>query len=120
SPAEKAKKAKQAHDSKFIETLVNEELIPRMREMGINIPEELHFEYKNDDEKQEVRQKEDKSNQATALIAKTMKDAGMEMDPEYFTERTGIPAKKIKVPAPIVGKPVNDDHQEEEDTEDES
>lgn len=118
SPAEKAKKAKQAHDSKFIETLVNEELIPRMREMGINIPEDLHFEYKNDDEKQEVRQKEDKSNQATALIAKTMKDAGLEMNAEYFTERTGIPAKKIEAPVPVVGKSI-DDGQEEEGTEDE-
>jgi len=118
SPAEKAKKAKQAHDSKFIETLVNEELIPRMREMGINIPEELHFEYKNDDEKEEVRQKEDKSNQATALIAKTMKDAGLEMDAEYFTERTGIPAKKIETQVPPSGDSTGDDPQDEPDEDD--
>lgn len=117
SPAEKAKKAKQAKDSKFIEALVNEELLPRMREMGVNIPEDLHFEYKNDDEKEETRQKEDKSNQATALIAKTMKDAGLEMDAAYYTERTGIPAKKIEIPAPVVAAPIEEEEEEEDDEE---
>lgn len=117
SPAEKAKKAKQAKDSKFIEALVNEELIPRMREMGVNIPDELHFEYKNDDEKEEVRKKEDKSNLATATIAKTMKDAGMEMDAAYFSERTGIPAKKIETPVIVASKTPNDDSQKEDDME---
>jgi hypothetical protein len=39
-----------------------------------------------------------------------MKESGMEMDEKYFTERTGIPAKRIVEPAPgegdlEVGKP---------------
>jgi hypothetical protein len=102
SPAQQALRDTQAKDARFLEPIVNDQLIPRMRKMGFNIPDGIRFQFKNDQEKEEYRDKEDKSNKATADIAYTMVQAGMAMDPKYFEDRTGIPTKAI--PKPVVPK----------------
>lgn len=85
----------QVKDARFVEPIINNELLPRMRELGFSIPEDLHFEFINDHEKEEFRQREDASNKVTADIALTMKNAGLQMSAEYFEERTGIPTANI-------------------------
>lgn len=108
SPVAKALSDKQTKDGRFIAPIINRELIPRLKELGFQIPDGWEFVFDNDDELVEQREREDKNNKETAGIAKTMKEAGMEMDVVYFTERTGIPAKKIVEPDPNdleVGKP---------------
>lgn len=102
SPTAAAISAFKSKDGKKIERVVNNDLLPKMRNLGFNIPEEFKFKYSNDDEAQDQRWNEDKNNIATATLAKTMKDAGMEMDPKYFTDRTGVPFTKIEPPAPVV------------------
>lgn len=105
SPTQIAMMDKQTADANFVTPIINEELIPRMRELGFSIPEGFTFEFKNDDEKEAFRKKQDASNQVTAEIFKTIKDAGGEPDWEYFTERTGIKTTKAAVPAPVIGLP---------------
>jgi phage gp29-like protein len=110
SPVAKALSDKQTKDGRFIQPIVNRELIPRLRDLGFKIPEGWEFVLNNDDEEVEQREREDKNNKATADIAQVMKNAGMEMDDKYFTERTGIPAKRVEVSVPgegdlEVGKP---------------
>jgi len=100
SPVAKALRDKQVKDGKFIERIVNGQLIPKMRALGFNIPEGYRFAFKNDDEKEEFREREDKSNKITAEIAQVMKNAGLKMDAAYFTERTGIPVTEIEEPKP--------------------
>ena len=90
----------EAVDVRFLENNINKELLPRLREMGMSIPEELIFKFKNDNEREDARVKEDNSNLVTANIAQTMKNAGLQMDAEYFTERTGIPTTKIEETPP--------------------
>ena len=65
------------------------------------IGEDLHFEFKNDAEKEELRRREDESNQKTANIFKTIKDAGGDPDWRYFSERTGITVEKTAATEPI-------------------
>lgn len=89
---------KQTKDGYFVQAVVNEMLLPRMREIGFNIPDDLVFEYKNDDEKEAYRQRQDASNKVTAEIAQTMKNAGLKMSAEYFEERTGIPTEDAEEP----------------------
>jgi hypothetical protein len=86
----------QTVDTRFLENNINTELLPRLREMGIYIPDDLYFEIKNDEEREAMRAREDASNKATAEIAQVMKNAGLQMDAEYFEERTGIPTKVIQ------------------------
>jgi len=91
---------KQTKDGQFIEPLINEELLTRMRELGFNIPDDIRFEYKNDDEKEAFRRRQDESNKVTAEIAQTMKNAGLKMDAKYFEERTGIKTTDAPEPDP--------------------
>lgn len=99
SPAQKALEDIQSKDGAFIENVLNGQVLPKLRKLGLRIPDTVRFCFKNDHELQEIREREDETNQKTALIAKTMKDAGLQMDPSYFAERTGIPT--TPVPAPI-------------------
>lgn len=91
SPVAQALEDIQTVDCRFLENNVNTELLPRLRELGISIPDDLHFEIKNDQEREEMRRREDQSNKLTADIAQVMKNAGLQMDAAYFEERTGIP-----------------------------
>jgi hypothetical protein len=102
SPAAKALKAKQSTDGADMESVINEQVFPKLRKLGFAIPEDARFQFANDEEKHIARKREDESNQVTATIAKTMKDAGLQMDAEYFQERTGIPAVEIKQTEPTM------------------
>lgn len=100
SPAAQALEEVQTKDGKFVEGVINSQLLPKLRKLGFAIPENLKFAFKNDGERHEIREREDSSNKVTADIAKTMKDAGLQMDAAYFTERTGIPSTPIVEPEP--------------------
>lgn len=90
NPIHKAIKDTQTTDCNFIKHNVNSCLIPKMRALGIYIPENICFDFNNDEEKEDFRKKQDQSNQSTANIFKTIKDAGGKPDWDYFSERTGI------------------------------
>jgi phage gp29-like protein len=96
NPVSSALTDKQVKDGKFVERVINGQLLPKMRNLGFNIPENFKFEYKNDSEKEAFRAKEDASNKLTAEIAQTMKNAGLKMDAKYFEERTGIKTTEME------------------------
>ena len=96
NPVSSALKDKQVKDGKFVERVINGQLLPKMRNLGFKIPEDISFEFKNDAEKEAFRAKEDASNKLTSEIAQVMKNAGLKMDPKYFEERTGIKAVEIE------------------------
>jgi phage gp29-like protein len=98
NPAAQALADKQTKDGRFITPIVNQQLIPRMKELGFHIPDGYTWELVNDDEAEEMREREDKSNLATAQVAQTMKNAGLQMSAKYFTERTGIEAEAMPEP----------------------
>jgi phage gp29-like protein len=105
SPVAMALADKQSRDARFIEPIINNLLLPKLKAIGfkgINIPDGYHFEYTNDSEDEEFRKREDDSNLQTAMIAQTMKNAGLQMDSKYFEERTGIPATvSTEKPMPV-------------------
>lgn len=109
SPVDRAMDDIQVEDGTLCEDVTNEELLPRMRLFGFPIPLDKHFEFVNDNEDEEFREKEDKSNMQTAEIAMTLAQGGMQMDPAYFTKRTQIPVTAIEKPDPVApggpGKP---------------
>lgn len=101
NPVHEALVDKQTKDGKFQAHVTNTQLFPKLRKLGINIPEELHFEYVNDEEKESLRAKEDASNLATADIFLAISQAGGDPDWGYFTERTGITVTKTVAPKPV-------------------
>lgn len=101
SPAGLALRDKQTSDGTFVENIFNGVVIPKLIKLGFVIDTNFKFKFSNNQELVEKRKNEDANNQATAMIAKTMKDAGLKMDAKYFEERTGIKTTEI-VEAPVV------------------
>lgn len=91
SPVDKALNAKQAKDGFFMADVVNTELLPRLKKLGFPIPEDCIFEFKNDHEIHE-------NNNKTADLAVKIKQAGLQMDPAYFEEQTGIKLSEVAAP----------------------
>jgi hypothetical protein len=100
SPSGQALADIQTQDGILVQNVINSKLLPRMRKMGFDIPINYHFEFLNDREKQEIRNREDKSNDAMAGIALKLAQAGLQMDPGYFTERTNIPVTQLNITQP--------------------
>ena len=98
SPVSQALSEIQTEDGRFIENIVNSQLIPKLRNLGFDIPDDIKFKFKNDDEVEEFRRREDASNLETANIAVLMKNANLQMDQKYFSDRTGIPCTPIAAP----------------------
>lgn len=108
SPTAEALNDKKAKDGRWLENIINEELLPKLAKLGVvQIPEGYCFAFENDGEQEEGRMREVNYAKALADVAQVMKNAGMQMPPEYFTEQTGIDAEKIELPAPgmLPGKP---------------
>lgn len=93
-------------DGKFVTPYVNA-LLSKMRLHGVPLPPNARFEYKNDDEEEAAKAKDYAKKQTYATIAKTMKDAGLQMDAATFTKETEIPCKAVEVkpPTPPLGNP---------------
>lgn len=84
----------------FVLSVLNDTVLGKLIKLGFPLTEDCMFGVTNDKEEMMVRRKEDASNLQTATVAKTMKDAGLEMDAKYFQDRTKIPTKKAEPPTP--------------------
>lgn len=83
-----------------IENLFNDQVIPKLIAIGFPIKQGLVFKFKNDKEKEEIREKQDKSLQATATAIKTLSDAGFEVSEKWLSDHTGIEITKKEAPEP--------------------
>jgi hypothetical protein len=109
SPAVQALEDTSAVDAAFLEDIVNDVLLPKLRKIGMNVPEDRVFTFTNNHELVEQRMEEDANNLQTATIAQTMKNAGLQMDAKYFEERTGIPTTVAAVvPSPSFSPKIAD------------
>jgi hypothetical protein len=111
NPVVKALLGVQSEDAEFLQPIINDELLPRLRNLGFAIGEHLKFQYINDEEKEMFRQREDESNKRTADMIKTFKDAGADITDEtweWVEERTGIPGMKKAEPPPPPPTGIND------------
>lgn len=105
NPVRKALEDIQVKDGRLVEAVTNTQLLVKLRNIGIPIPTNLHFEFNNDNEVEGYRRRQDESNKVTAEIAQTMKNAGLKMDAKYFEERTGIKTTEAEIIAPVVAAP---------------
>ena len=87
SPAQQALEDKQSRDGDRVTALVNGVLFDRLRTMGFNIAPGSTAIMLNDNEENE------NANNLVDLAVK-MKSAGLQMTPQHFTEKTGIPTQQ--------------------------
>lgn len=95
--AKEAIEAIEKADNAWICNLINSQVLPKLVNLGFNIPAGYKFEFLNNKEKDEQRVKEDSANKVTADIVLSLKNAGYQVDENYITERTGIPVKKSEI-----------------------
>lgn len=93
SPEMQAMEDKQTKDGAMITAVVNGMLFERMRALGFNIPDGVTGIMLNDNEEVE------NANNIAELAIK-IKNAGLQMDGKYFTEKTNIPLAEIVAPLP--------------------
>jgi phage gp29-like protein len=91
-------------DNTFAEDVVNNSLIPKLKNLGFVIPEGYSFKFSNDKEKLEAQDKKDDGNVKFASIVKTLFDAGFTLDPKDIEERTGFRVNKKPDPKPVSDK----------------
>ena len=92
----------QSIDGAFIEDIINGSLLPKMRNLGANIPEDVKFEFANNIEEQEEKDYQVGFAKKTADLALTMSQAGLTMDAKYFEEITQVPTTKTATPEQVV------------------
>ena len=100
--------ATETNDSIFVETYVNDVLIPKLRSLGINIPLDLTFKFLNNKEEQEQERHSMAIAVEFATFCKTMSDAGYEIDPKDIEAKTTFKVKKKAMPTAgggSMGKP---------------
>jgi len=96
SPTAQALEDKQTKDGVFVTDVINCELLPRLQNLGFPIPKDVKFEFKNDSEQIET-------NNNIVELAVKIKQAGLQMEKEYFEEQTGI--KLFDLPA-VASSPI--------------
>lgn len=92
-------------DNRFFTFLMNGQVLPKLRNLGFRIPEGFRFKFKNDKEEQEEKDKKAESNQKVAMVVKTLKDAGLKVDPKWIEEETGMPVEEAPEPEPMIKNP---------------
>ena len=109
SPQDKALDEIQVEDGTFVENIINGELIPRMQNLGINIPPNVHFEFLNNKETEEFIQKENETAQASANVMLAIAQAGGKPDWEWFNERNDMNVQEAAQPDADPGDGEDDD-----------
>jgi len=103
SPQQQALHDIASEDMTDLVDVINNQLLPKLRNLGFFIPDNLEFEFSNNEELNAAREEEDEANLLTAQVFKMIKDAGGEPDWDYFTKRTTITTAKAAPPPLAAG-----------------
>ena len=95
SPTAQALNECESTDSRFEENVINNILIPKLIKLGFKIPIGKSYRLRNDQELYAENQMEAAKVKAWADIAVSMKNAGMQMGVEEFSEKTGL--EKVEI-----------------------
>lgn len=98
NPISQALEDRQSKDGTFTTDVINTELLPRLKKLGFNVPNDIVFTFKNDHEVHE-------NNERIADLSIKVKQAGLQVDGKWFQEQTNIVlAEAIPQPAPASAK----------------
>lgn len=101
TPVAKALRDKQSKDGEFCEPIINEQVIPCLRNIladyGIDMPLGLKFVFLNDAEEREIQNEEAMKNQTIATLALTMAQGGLKMPASTFKAMTGIDCVDVAI-----------------------
>lgn len=88
-------------DAKFVETVINDEFIPKLRLHYPSLSEDLVFKFTNNHELQEAREEQAEFNTKSVSWIKSLSDAGYELEEKEISDLLGFTVKKKEAPAPV-------------------
>ena len=94
SPSQIALNEIQTIDSNYLEYYVNDYLIPKLKSLGIMIPDG-RFIFLNNTEKELQEEKEIKTTTAIAQYVKTLSEAGVSVDIQWLSTKLDIPLNSL-------------------------
>ena len=74
--------------------MVNDNVIPKLRNLGFDIPEGVTYGYLNNAEQNEIIDLENKRKRDFAGVVETLTRAGYDVDSAFVEQQTGIPVKR--------------------------
>lgn len=82
---------KQQKDGAMIERIVNNQLLPRLKKLGVfTLPAGTKWAYLNDGETEKAKKSERENAKEWADVAVSMKSAGVKIDIKQLAEKTGL------------------------------
>lgn len=96
----------QTKDAQFCEPVYNDMLLPKLRSIGIPVPEGGYIIYLNDAEERAIQDSKNTTNQAFATNVMTLAQAGKKVKNSFIETSMGFPAGSIEdMPQPMSGTP---------------
>ena len=94
SPANKAMREIETEQDKWLCSIINDNVLPKLRNLGFPIPKDVVYGYQNNDELNEVTDLENKRKSEFANIIETLTRAGYKVDEKYVSEQLGMEVKR--------------------------
>jgi len=101
SPTAQALEDVRSVDGKFVENVINKQLISKLRVLGFKIPDGFKFCFMNNGELLEAKQRTMNSQKQFAEILQTLKGAGYEVDAQFVSEQLDMPVEKMMAIMPF-------------------
>lgn len=101
-------KEKAMNDGQFVEDVINDQFLDKLRLLGFNIPEGTCFKYSNDEQIEHERNERAEFNTKTAAWVKSISDAGFDLDEAELSEVLGFTVKRKAEAVPVERKGLQD------------
>jgi hypothetical protein len=90
SPVNKALRDIETEQDKWLCSIINDNVIPKLRNLGFSIPQDVHYGYLNNAEQNEIAEIENKRKTDFANVVETLTRAGYSIDEKFVEEQTGM------------------------------
>lgn len=94
SSVNQALRAVEEIDNDYLESIVNDEVLPKLRNLGIAIPEDVVFGYVNDHEEEKQKNAKNGKRKVISEYVEKMSRAGYSMDEAEISEEMGLTVTK--------------------------
>ncbi len=94
SPMQTALREVENEQDKWLCAVINDNVIPKLRNLGFRIPEDTTYGYLNNNELNEITELETKRKNDFATLLESLTRAGYEVDEKMVEQQTGMKVRK--------------------------
>lgn len=99
SPIAIAKRETGNEQTKWLSSVMNDNVIPKLRVLGFKIPFDLTYGYLNNEEESAARDEQNRHNKDYTANVLTLKNAGWQVSADQIKEETGFDVTPVPAPS---------------------